>query len=184
MAHITGGGFLENIPRVLPGGWRREIDLGAVPVPPVFVVAGAKPAASAQNEMLRTFNCGIGMVVVVDPERAEPTRWPRRWSAAGETVQADRQRWQPAAGRSRGIFTESGRRDAPTQKRVVVLVSGRGTNMTALIEAAMDPAYPAAIRRVICKPAAGARRCQRPRRPALSCESRSTTTANSTAGGA
>ncbi|MFD2236051.1 phosphoribosylformylglycinamidine cyclo-ligase [Aureimonas populi] len=64
LAHITGGGFPENIPRVLPEHLRAEIDLGAIPVPPVFGWL-AREGGVAVPEMLRTFNCGIGMIVVV-----------------------------------------------------------------------------------------------------------------------
>ena len=64
LAHITGGGFPENIPRVLPKHLAAEIDLDSVAVPPVFSWL-AKTGGVAQNEMLRTFNCGIGMIVVV-----------------------------------------------------------------------------------------------------------------------
>ena len=65
MAHITGGGFPENIPRVLPDDCTAAIDLAAVPVPPVFGWLSVQGGV-AEAEMLRTFNCGIGMVVVVD----------------------------------------------------------------------------------------------------------------------
>jgi phosphoribosylformylglycinamidine cyclo-ligase len=64
LAHITGGGFPDNIPRVLPQGVRAEIDLSAISVPPVFGWLAAAGGISAA-EMLRTFNCGIGMVLVV-----------------------------------------------------------------------------------------------------------------------
>jgi len=70
LAHITGGGFTENIPRVLPAGLAARIDLAAVEVPPVFTwlktVGGLAP-----REMLRTFNCGIGMVAVVAAKDAD-----------------------------------------------------------------------------------------------------------------
>ena len=64
LAHITGGGFPENIPRVLPSHCTAEIDLGSFIVPPVFGWL-ARRGGIAQAEMLRTFNCGIGMVVIV-----------------------------------------------------------------------------------------------------------------------
>jgi phosphoribosylformylglycinamidine cyclo-ligase len=64
LAHITGGGFPDNIPRVLPQGLGVMLDLSRVPVPPVFKWLAASGNV-AQAEMLRTFNCGIGMVVVV-----------------------------------------------------------------------------------------------------------------------
>jgi phosphoribosylformylglycinamidine cyclo-ligase len=82
LAHITGGGFPDNIPRVLPDGVGVSLDLGAIPVPPVFGWL-AHTGGVAESEMLRTFNCGIGMVVVVDPARiAEATDALRQ---AGET---------------------------------------------------------------------------------------------------
>jgi phosphoribosylformylglycinamidine cyclo-ligase len=70
LAHITGGGLTENLPRVLPEGLGAAIDLDAWRLPPVF---GWLRAAGgiAEGEMLRTFNCGIGMVLVVAPDRAE-----------------------------------------------------------------------------------------------------------------
>lgn len=64
LAHITGGGFPDNIPRVLPDDFAAELDLDAIAVPKVFSwlarTGGVEPA-----EMMRTFNCGIGMVMVV-----------------------------------------------------------------------------------------------------------------------
>lgn len=69
LAHITGGGFLENIPRVLPKRAVAEIDLAAVPFPPVFAWL-REVGGVAEREMLRTFNCGIGMIAVVSPRQA------------------------------------------------------------------------------------------------------------------
>jgi phosphoribosylformylglycinamidine cyclo-ligase len=69
-AHITGGGITENLPRVLPEGLGAEVDLGAWPLPPVFGWLAAT-GAIAEAEMLKTFNCGIGMIVVADPARAD-----------------------------------------------------------------------------------------------------------------
>ena len=67
LAHITGGGFPENIPRVLPKNLAAEIDLDSIPVPPVFSWLAETGGVEAK-EMLRTFNCGIGMIVVVAAE--------------------------------------------------------------------------------------------------------------------
>jgi len=68
-AHITGGGFPDNIPRVLPKSLGARIDLMRVAVPPVFKWL-AREGGIAQNEMLRTFNCGIGMIAIASPKDA------------------------------------------------------------------------------------------------------------------
>ena len=70
LAHITGGGLTENLPRILPEGLGAEIDLGAWALPPVFKWLAEAGGVTAP-EMLKTFNCGIGMVLVVDAARAE-----------------------------------------------------------------------------------------------------------------
>ena len=72
LAHITGGGFTENIPRVLPKGMVVEVDLGAVPFAPVFQWL-QKTGGVSEAEMLRTFNCGIGMIVVVGAQDSKAT---------------------------------------------------------------------------------------------------------------
>ena len=70
LAHITGGGFPDNIPRVLPEGLAVELDLDAITPSPVFGWLAAA-GSIAQAEMLRTFNCGIGMIIVVDAAKAD-----------------------------------------------------------------------------------------------------------------
>ncbi|MGD8191800.1 phosphoribosylformylglycinamidine cyclo-ligase [Brevibacillus ginsengisoli] len=69
MAHITGGGFTENIPRVLPAGTQAEIDYGSWPIQPIFSLVEELGKVS-RADMFRTFNMGIGMVLVVDNEAA------------------------------------------------------------------------------------------------------------------
>src|SRR6187455_2048411 len=64
LAHITGGGFPDNIPRVLPKDFSAELDLESIDVPPVFSWL-AKTGGVTPEEMMRTFNCGIGMIAVV-----------------------------------------------------------------------------------------------------------------------
>ncbi|MFQ5878427.1 MAG: phosphoribosylformylglycinamidine cyclo-ligase [Acidobacteriota bacterium] len=64
MAHITGGGLTDNIPRVLPRGVAARIELGSWPVPPVFQYL-QREGRVPEEEMLRTFNMGIGMVLIV-----------------------------------------------------------------------------------------------------------------------
>ncbi|KAJ1655240.1 hypothetical protein IWQ61_004975 [Dispira simplex] len=70
MSHITGGGFLDNIPRVLPSDLGVELDTGAWRLPPVFRWLKRLGDITA-DEMARTFNCGVGLVLVVSPEVAE-----------------------------------------------------------------------------------------------------------------
>ena len=70
LAHVTGGGFPDNLPRVLPDNLAVRLDLGAFAAPPVFGwLAGQGPVSQA--EMLRTFNCGIGMVVFARRDGAD-----------------------------------------------------------------------------------------------------------------
>ncbi len=70
IAHITGGGFIENIPRILPDGVSAEIQKSAYEVPAVFKVM-QKRAGISDEQMYNTFNMGIGMVVCVAPENVE-----------------------------------------------------------------------------------------------------------------
>jgi len=70
LAHITGGGFPENIPRVLPDSVAARLDAAALPLPPVFRWI-METGAIAPEEMARTFNCGVGMVAVVPRDRAD-----------------------------------------------------------------------------------------------------------------
>jgi phosphoribosylformylglycinamidine cyclo-ligase len=83
LAHLTGGGFPDNIPRVLPKGLGARIDLSRVPVAPVFQWL-ASEGGIEQNEMLRTFNCGVGMIVVVSPKDAAAVA--QAFAHAGENV--------------------------------------------------------------------------------------------------
>lgn len=70
LAHITGGGLTENLPRILPEGLGAEIDLAEISAPPVFRWL-REAGGVAEAEMLRTFNCGIGMIVVAPAAKAE-----------------------------------------------------------------------------------------------------------------
>jgi phosphoribosylformylglycinamidine cyclo-ligase len=94
LAHITGGGLPENLPRILPAGLAARIDLAAVPLLPMFDwLRQAGPVAEA--EMLRTFNCGIGMVAIAAKTEAAAVR--AAFEAAGERVVA-LGRLEPRAG--------------------------------------------------------------------------------------
>jgi phosphoribosylformylglycinamidine cyclo-ligase len=83
LAHITGGGLLENIPRVLPNGSHADVDAGRFELPPIFSLL-QEGGDIAPEEMARTFNCGIGMVVIVAPEEAD--RIEAVLQGANETV--------------------------------------------------------------------------------------------------
>ncbi len=98
LAHITGGGLVGNVPRVLPPRTRAVIDARAWPRPALFQWLQSKGAV-AESEMHRVFNCGIGMVAVV--AAADAPRAARRLRALGETVyeigRIEKARGQPEA---------------------------------------------------------------------------------------
>ena len=82
-AHITGGGLLENIPRALPPALTASLDMASWPIPPVFRwLAEAGPVTS--ENMLATFNCGIGMIAIVAAGDADKAR--RHLASQGDTV--------------------------------------------------------------------------------------------------
>ena len=83
MAHITGGGITENVPRILQDGLAARIEKSAWPRPSVFEWL-QREGGVAEDEMHRVFNCGIGMVVVVDA--ADAARAAERLREGGETV--------------------------------------------------------------------------------------------------
>ena len=81
-SHITGGGFYENIPRMLPDGIRAVVKKDSYPIPPIFGML-AEDGEIEEKVMYNTFNMGLGMVIGVDPADAEKTMEAIR--AAGET---------------------------------------------------------------------------------------------------
>lgn len=83
LAHITGGGLTENLPRVLPDGLGARIDLSAWDLPDVFKWM-ADVGGMAEAEMLKTFNCGVGMILACDPAHAASLT--TLLADAGETV--------------------------------------------------------------------------------------------------
>jgi phosphoribosylformylglycinamidine cyclo-ligase len=83
LAHITGGGFIDNIPRVLPDSVAAHVDLSAISVPKVFAWL-ARVGGIEEHEMLRTFNCGVGMLAVI--AEAEADALVAHLAAAGETA--------------------------------------------------------------------------------------------------
>ncbi|HKO71776.1 MAG TPA: phosphoribosylformylglycinamidine cyclo-ligase [Bradyrhizobium sp.] len=94
LAHITGGGLTDNIPRVLPQHLGVGIDLPRLPVLPVFKWL-AEQGGIAELELLRTFNCGIGMIAIVPPDAIEEvtdilTEGGESVTVLGEVIQAKR----------------------------------------------------------------------------------------------
>ncbi|RFP87170.1 phosphoribosylformylglycinamidine cyclo-ligase [Rhodobacteraceae bacterium 63075] len=83
LAHITGGGLTENLPRVLPEGLGAQVDLGAWALPEVFRWL-AQTGGMDEAEMLKTFNCGIGMILAVEASEAEALK--ALLEAEGEAV--------------------------------------------------------------------------------------------------
>ena len=73
IAHITGGGFIENIPRILPDGLCAEVDLDSFPRLPIFDLL-AKKSGLGDDKLYNTFNMGIGMVFAVGAEEAEEVK--------------------------------------------------------------------------------------------------------------
>ena len=72
VAHITGGGFIENVPRMIPDGLAARINLGSWPILPIFDVL-EKAGEIDHMEMFNIFNMGIGMVLAVSADRADET---------------------------------------------------------------------------------------------------------------
>jgi len=94
MAHITGGGITENLPRILPRGTAAVVDLASWPVPPLFEHL-RQLGDVEQGEMMRTFNMGIGMIVVVPAEdvkkaKAVLNRANERYHIIGRITRGDR----------------------------------------------------------------------------------------------
>jgi phosphoribosylformylglycinamidine cyclo-ligase len=89
MAHITGGGITENLPRVLPNGTAARIRTSAWTIPPVFSWLQQKGRVPPED-MLRTFNMGIGLVVAVAPDQAERVKTTLGGSIIGEIIVGER----------------------------------------------------------------------------------------------
>ncbi|KPJ16563.1 Trifunctional purine biosynthetic protein adenosine-3 [Papilio machaon] len=124
VAHVTGGGLLDNLPRVIPDSVRARLNAHWWHVHPVFAWI-ADTGSVKDEEMLRTFNCGIGMVLIVSPEdQADERQWLRGFVDNFASA-LDFTRRMPLL----------------NNKRVAVLVSGNGSNLQALVEASREPAH-------------------------------------------
>ena len=83
VSHITGGGFYENIPRMLPAGVRARVRKDAMPVPPIFRLIAEK-GGIPERDMYNTYNMGVGLVIGVPAAQADEA--VRVLKAAGETA--------------------------------------------------------------------------------------------------
>ena len=95
LAHVTGGGLPDNLPRVLPAGCAAEVELGSWPVPELFRVL-AREGGVPREDLLRTFNLGVGMVAVVPPDHfdelaAHLDGRGERWWEMGRVVEGGRE---------------------------------------------------------------------------------------------
>ena len=129
---------------MLPDDLAVELDLDAFAAPPVFSWLAATGGVS-EAEMLRTFNCGFGMVAFVaaqsgrrdDARASPPTAWRRRRSAGSIAREGER------------VVMRGAAETVTARARIAILISGRGSNMAALIEAARAPDFPAEIALVL-----------------------------------
>ncbi|KAM7365541.1 hypothetical protein PAMP_016459 [Pampus punctatissimus] len=165
-AHITGGGLLENIPRVLPQELAVDLDASQWSIPPVFSWLH-KEGGLSEEEMARTFNCGLGAVLVVAPVdaqrvlrqlQAHEEAWivgslAHKQSGAEPVVVRNLEHTMlnagPASSKELGAKQSGdchGNKSTPHKRtRVAVLISGTGTNLQALIEQAKRPSSSAEI---------------------------------------
>ncbi|XP_008427458.1 trifunctional purine biosynthetic protein adenosine-3 [Poecilia reticulata] len=163
-AHITGGGLLENLPRVLPQGLAAELDASQWRIPAVFSWLYEEGRLS-EEEMSRTFNCGLGAVLVVGPADAQKVlsqlqvndeawvvgRLVPKQPDVSSVVVCNLKQSLMNAGTVEVKDAGCHGNGATTQKktRVAVLISGTGTNLQALMAQAKTPCSSAEIVLVI-----------------------------------
>lgn len=145
IAHITGGGLLENIPRVLDDGLGIELDFGHTNIPPVFAWLAATGNVT-DVEMQRTYNCGIGLVLIVAASDAAAVA--EALTAHGGTVigrvfdrKRDEEQVRIDAQQFAATMQRAKRSLVQPRKRVGVLISGNGSNLQALIDATRNSVH-------------------------------------------
>lgn len=137
LAHITGGGLIENIPRVLPNDLGVEINANSFNIPPIFGWLAAKGNISC-DDMLRTFNCGIGLVLVIKPELEKKVLGLLAGEGAstiGQIAPLVKLGKQVVVKNFESSLQRVQRSLWSVKKRVAVLISGTGSNLQALIDA-------------------------------------------------
>nr|XP_023024941.1 trifunctional purine biosynthetic protein adenosine-3 [Leptinotarsa decemlineata] len=148
-AHITGGGLVENIPRILPGDVAVELDASKWNIPDVFPWLATAGGVN-EFEMLRTFNCGVGAVMIVENKNLEEILRmvePCGASVIGRIMKKEGDSEQVIIKHFTEIMEIAMRAYVPSivsicgapKKKVAVLISGSGTNLQALIDATQDP---------------------------------------------
>lgn len=143
LAHITGGGLTENIPRILPDGVGVELESKSFNILPIFGWL-SKAGNITEREMLRTFNCGIGMTLIVAKQAVQTVLDKLQGTGAsliGRVVKFN------SSNQKVNVlnFAESLQKSQLTcclpKKRIAVLISGSGSNLQALIDASRNTAY-------------------------------------------
>ncbi|KAJ4445407.1 hypothetical protein ANN_07212 [Periplaneta americana] len=145
LAHITGGGLSENIPRVLPKSCKVLLDASKWTIPSVFGWLAAAGGVNAA-ELLRTFNCGIGTVIIVSSSDVESilksklmTNTYRILYFVSDVSQVDVTNFVPVMETVMRPYVKSVvKSHAPERKRVGVLISGSGTNLQKFNSADTD----------------------------------------------
>ncbi|XP_055636379.1 trifunctional purine biosynthetic protein adenosine-3 [Toxorhynchites rutilus septentrionalis] len=143
LAHITGGGLTENIPRVLPDGVAVRIASERLNIPPLFgwlANAGNVP----EREMLRTFNCGIGMVLIISREKTSSCLQKLQDTGAmliGRVVKHTANKQKVQFFDFTNSLNISKHISCLPKKRIAVLISGTGSNLQALIDNSRNSAY-------------------------------------------
>ena len=169
IAHITGRGIEDNLPRILQGGQRAEVDMRAIARPEVFVRL-QQAGNIAEEEMRRVFNCGAGLVVAVPPSKCDDFM---RAALSEKVVEVGVVRDTGDASAKPFVMFKTKknartkhniavldpnakpfvmfktRENARTKHNIAVLISGRGSNLEALIRAAKKPAFPFSIALVV-----------------------------------
>lgn len=146
IAHITGGGLLENIPRVLPNHLAVHLNAAEMNIPPVFAWLSSV-GNIANYELQRTYNCGIGLILVVPKTSADEVLQLLKHKSDARllgTVRA-RKESEPQVVIDDTVFTQNlrnvQRQLLTPKKRVGVLISGTGSNLQALIDATRNSAF-------------------------------------------
>ena len=139
LAHITGGGYPDNLPRAVDDGLAITLDLDAFTPQPVFAWL-ASAGGLDEAEMLRTFNCGFGMAAFVSARQRG--RSARGAGGRGPRASPD---WRACSLRRPAPCHPREAQAVSLRVRTAVLISGRGSNMVALIEAARSPDFSAEI---------------------------------------